>query len=848
MPEQFATSRQPERNRWLRVKEVLAEALDLPVAQRSIFLAHACGADIELRDEIETLLDFSDEEGSGFIDTPAIADGIALMDRNDADAMMGRILGHYRIVEFIGEGGTGTVYRAVRDDVGYERNVAIKILRRGMNSATMLRRFRDETRILARLDHPNIARFHEAGIAADGRPYFVMEFLEGIPVHHYCRENSLTLRERVELFLPVCSAVEYSHRNLVIHRDLKASNILVTAAGVPKLLDFGIAKLLDRSTTGSEEQLTEVAERMMTPDYASPEQILGEAITTAADVYSLGVLLYELVADQRPLQLAGLTIGEMARVVQTTEIRKPSDVAPADRRPNIAGDLDTVILKALHRSPDGRYGSPENLSDDLRRYLNGRPVFARPDTHVYRFRKFVSRNRTSVLVSSLAILALLAGGVTTVWQSAVSVSQEEQARRRFRDIRELANGLLGELDTSLESLPGATSAREILARKVLMYLDGLARDQVKDSGLARDLASAYERLGDILGGAKASNLGDSAGSLDCYTKALAILERVTAAEPGNFAALREKARTHTKLSDVLAVTGDSMRALEEDQKALSINNAWLSAMPDDGAARRAVAFVLQELAGDLDRLGRFTQALETRRSVLAIFRELVAKGQNDSPLRLQLALANKRLGRSLLRVKQLAESKANAEAAIAIEREELAKAPLSPNIRSALAYSLTDLGVVLRASGDPRKAVWPITEGLSIRDELVRADPKDWRAGSLLAASRFELGKTFFAAGELPVAQEQLQKSLELRRELVVRSPGNTGAQAEVAEAAAALADVLQARRQDDIALPLYREASTVYMELRRRGSLTEELGDEPARVAAAAEGLTRFKIPSAPK
>jgi hypothetical protein len=536
LSEQSSTSRQPERERWIRVKEILAAALETPPLERASLLDTTCGSDIELRREVETLLEFSDEEEGGFIDQPAIADGIALIDQNEVDGMIGRVLGRYRVVQFIGEGGTGTVYRAVTDEAGFERSLAVKVLKRGMDSGAALRRFRDETRILARLDHVNIARFHEAGIAADARPYLVMEYLEGTPIHVYCREHNLSVRERVALFIPVCAAVEYSHRNLIIHRDLKASNILVTEAGVPKLLDFGIAKLMDQAITGAEAERTQPADRMLTPDYASPEQLLGEAITTAADVYSLGVLLYELLADRRPLHLAGLPIGEMVRVLETTEIQRPSSVAPVDRLDEVAGDLDLIALKAMHRSPDRRYASPEHLAEDLRRHLAGRPVFARPDSPAYRIRKFVSRNRLGVLVGALATMALLVGGVTTVWQSAAASSREEQARKRFQDIRGLANGLLGDLDPALESLPGSTSAREILARKVLGYLDTLSRDSVLDTGLQRDLASAYERLGDILGGTKASNLGDSASALQCMAKALSILERSGGAARGGLRA------------------------------------------------------------------------------------------------------------------------------------------------------------------------------------------------------------------------------------------------------------------------------------------------------------------------
>jgi hypothetical protein len=280
------------------------------------------------------------------------------------------------------------------------------------------------------------------------------------------------VRERLELFLPVCAAVEFSHRNLVIHRDLKATNILVGDARIPKLLDYGIAKLLDRDTAGITEY-THAADRMLTPDYASPEQLAGESITTAADVYSLGVLLFELLTDSRPFQRAGLSMEEMARDAAIAEVPKPSGVAPSTRARELSGDLDTIVLKAMHPERERRYTSAEALEDDIRRYLAGRPVHARPETAGYRLRKFVGRHRTAVIAGVLAAIVVLLAAFTAVYESAVAQSKDREARQRFSEIRELASGLLGDLDAALEKVPGATSARELLARKVLHYLDGL---------------------------------------------------------------------------------------------------------------------------------------------------------------------------------------------------------------------------------------------------------------------------------------------------------------------------------------------------------------------------------------
>jgi non-specific serine/threonine protein kinase/serine/threonine-protein kinase len=749
--------------------------------------------------------------------------------------MTGRTIGHYRIIELVGEGGVGTVYRALNTSGDFEQQIAIKVLKRGMDSGSVLRRFRDERRILARLDHPNIAKFFDGGISDDGRPYFVMEFLEGTPIHHYCRESNLSVRERVELFLPVCAAVAYSHRNLVIHRDLKGTNILVTAGGVPKLLDFGIAKLLDRDTSGQVADATVPLDHMFTPDYASPEQIRGETATTAADVYSLGVLLYELLTDRRPYQLAGMTAGEMLRAIEANP-PKPSSVLPDHRRSELKGDLDTIILKALHRSPERRYASAQQFADDVRRYLGGMPVHARPDTVAYRLAKYAKRHRGAFAAAALAVIAITGALLSAVWQSGVAASREAEARKRFTEMRDLASGLLGELDTSLENLPGSTASREILARNVLQYLDVLARDGVRDTKLQSDLALAYERLGDIVGGAKASNLGNSTGALASYRKAVSIFDRVAASDPDNMEVARDRARATGKVADLLAMTGDHAGALDQERKALAIREDWLRAKPGDPMAKRAVATSLQEMAGDLERLGRFGEALENRRRVLAILEEVGAASKPDTGLRLAIALANKRLGRSLVRSNSIDEALPHFARAIEIERAEVALNPVVPRNRNSLAFSLHDMGAAFARKKEHARALPFFEEALLIRAELSAADPNDWRVASMLASSRLYLGNALAASGRWNEGVAELRKSLSLRADLWTRSPKNVGAHAEVGEAHAALADALASRGRMDEAISNYERALGVFRELEAKGSLIASLAGEPKRIAGILE------------
>jgi eukaryotic-like serine/threonine-protein kinase len=819
-------------DRWARIKDILGTALELQDTARQNYVSDACGSDAAMREEVQALL-ASSADADDFIEKPALVSLDEWDDReHDADSLLDTRLGHYRIVQLLGEGGMGAVYRAVRDEGDFPLQVAIKVVKRGMDTRAILRRFREERRILARLNHPNIAKLLDGGVTPDGRPYFVMEFLEGTPIHIHCRTNDVPLHRKLELFLCVCEAVEYSHRNLVVHRDLKASNILVTAAGVPKLLDFGIAKLIDRNTTATVD-VTGKADRLMTPDYASPEQIRGEAITTATDVYSLGVLLYELLTDKRPFNLLGLPQHEMARVIASTEPPRPSGVN-RDLPRRLKTDLDTIVAKAMHRSAERRYATVQQLADDLRRLLDGRTVRARPDTITYRVRKFVGRNKAIVVAAAVGILTLFAAGVAVAWQAGVAESRRQEAQKRFGDLRSLATAFVTELDKELERLPGSTPAREMLVARVLRYLDTLAKENVKDRSLQRELAITYERLADVQGGPKSSNLGNSAGALESYNKALAIYVRLSQESPLDILASRDTARAYSKISDVMSVTGNHQQALDYELKALEARERWAALHPQDLQAKRGVAASLQEVAGDLNRLGEFAKVSEYRRRALNIYLELQAAGVADSDLSLALALAHKRLARSLFREKRYAESIPSYDRALEIETKLVARDPVNATARVNLAFTHNDKALALGAMGSYKAAMDCFAAALKIRTELAQADPKDVRAGSMLAATRFHIGVAKVKHGQIGVGISDLREALAMREDLSRRDPKNAGALAEVAEALAAIGDAFAAAGQPKYAIPPYEQAREIYLGLRARGNLSAEFMPEPDRLTAA--------------
>ncbi|MCG8409231.1 MAG: serine/threonine-protein kinase [Phycisphaerales bacterium] len=511
--------------RWQRADRLFHEVVDLPPDERKKFLDQACAADPLLREEIESLI-ASDQSGDAFIDRPALGEGFSVQSTasskdSSAESLAGQAIGPYQLVRPIATGGMGVVYLAVRADDEYENQVAIKLVKLGMDSEQILQRFRLERQTLAHLDHPNIAKLLDGGATSDGRPYLIMEYIDGIPITEYCDQHELSLAERLLLFEKVCSAVHYAHQNLVIHRDLKPANILVTTEGVPKLLDFGVAKVLSAETSEGTGAATAQASRLFTPEYASPEQLRGQPMTTACDVYALGVILYELLTGHRPYQLRHRSPGEIDRLVCDVDPEKPSAaasrveqrhypdgtvrravtpetvgrtrrIAPESLRRRLLGDLDNIVLMAMRKDPKRRYASAEQLYEDLCRYREGRPVLARKDTIRYRTEKFIKRNKVGVTAVLLVALSLLVG--------AVGVARETRRTRVQRDAAE-ANLLRAE-QAELSAAEEAKKAREEadVARQAMEFMKDifkappLSADHIKPDTAQDILERGAERL------------------------------------------------------------------------------------------------------------------------------------------------------------------------------------------------------------------------------------------------------------------------------------------------------------------------------------------------------------------
>ena len=480
-------------------------------------------------------------------------------------------VGPYTVTRLIARGGMGAVYLAVRDG-DFHKQVAIKIIKRGMDSDAIVRRFRNERQILAHFNHPGIARLIDGGSTRGGQPYLVMEYIEGEPITGYAEARSLGVRARLGLFRSACAAVQYAHQNLVIHRDLKPGNILVTPDGRTKLLDFGTAKILSPDPTYEPLDLTMTAVRVLTPEYASPEQSRGGVVTTASDVYALGVLAFELLTGRRPYRLRTGSPEEIARAVCEQDAERPSTLFPPGSRlqRELAGDLDAIVLKALEKEAAQRYASVEALSEDIGRYLEGKPVTARRPSAAGRAIKFVRRHSLAVAAASAVGVSLAGGLVASGWQARVAGAERgraevERARaeRRFNDVRKLAGSFLFEFHDSIQNLDGALPVRQLLVKRGLEYLEGLSREAGGDPALRLELARAYSRLGQVRGDYYHNmSLGDLRGAIQMYDAGSALLEGRGEWPP----ALRYE--RSDVLSELYAFSAESLGVLGEVEKGL----------------------------------------------------------------------------------------------------------------------------------------------------------------------------------------------------------------------------------------------------------------------------------------
>jgi serine/threonine protein kinase len=776
------------------LSELLDAALSLPTEAREGWLAALAPEHEGFRLVLHELLQRADRgEDGGFLSTlPKVAAAARLA----SDLQPGQLIGPYRLERLLGSGGMGSVWLATRID-SLQRTVALKLPHLYAAGAGLAERMARERNILARLEHPNIARLYDAGITSEGRPYLALEFVQGEAIDLFCKSHALDIRRRVELLVQVARTVAYAHAHLIVHRDLKPSNVLVDREGQVHLLDFGIAALLDTSAAAAGESLTRQLGPALTPDYASPEQLRGEPVSTASDIYALGVLAYELLTGRRPYSFKQGNLFAAMQAALTTDPSLPSQIAsePEVRR-QLRGDLDSIVLKSMHKSPKSRYATALEVLEDFIHYLRAEPIRARPDSLAYRLRKFVQRNRAAAVSIGLVLVSLCAGITGTVWEAGRAVRGERQARaaehraeRRFDDIRTLTHSLLFDYHDAIKDLPGATPVRARLVRDAMAYLDRLARETAGDVALERELAAAYGRLGDVQGGTMFANLGDTPGALATQQKALTIRQRIAAVRPQDVTAQRELALAHRRVGILLWETGKMRDALAEVQTALK----QLESTRAPGASD-----VREELAKTEDYMGRLLLEQGDSKAARAHFdvatqllQQLLAASPDEQSLLRELSVVYEQAGGAADFEGELSSALDYYQQSRKLRERLSASEPLNADYRRTVAVSWYNIGEVLAAQGKLGQALDAYQRDSAISERLYAADPSNQEYRGDLAYAAVRLGDMLEALGKNREATAAYRRSLELRTADVNADPTNLWKRSSLIEVHAKLSRAL---------------------------------------------------------
>ncbi|MCU0250115.1 MAG: protein kinase [Vicinamibacterales bacterium] len=807
-----------EPERWARVKALFESAQRLPADRRRAWLVDACD-DAAVVSEVDALL-IAYEDDPGFLEAPVAAAkaGEALLEQIGKSAE-GRLIGSYRVVRELGRGGMGVVYEALRTGDEFSRRVAIKVLSPGWSASTLAERFRFERQVLAGLDHPGIARLYDAGATGDGVPYFVMEYVDGQPVDVWCRERALTVRQCVELMIRICEAVVHAHRNFVVHRDLKPANILVTGDGQPKLLGFGIARMLSEEVNAS-PGLTRTGQYAFTPEYASPEQVRGAAITTASDVYSLGMLIYLLSTGRPAYSLSGLGPMDAMRAVCETEPQQPSLLAAEPNRSALRGDLDRVILKALRKLPAERYATVAALADDLRAWLEGRVVSAVPATSWYRARKSLARHKMGAAVTAGVVVALVAGGATTAWQAHVARAERDKAERRFQQVRQFADSLLFDVHDALRKLPGATEPRRLLLERAVQFLDGLAQDASRDTTLALELAEAYRKLGQVQGSQVSENVGDVGAARASFEKAAGLCDAVLAREPDSLHAMVVATGAYDDLSNARRSSRDAAGAEQAYRRHEAIAVRLERTYPNDPAAMASVASSYANLGYFRGQVGDTAGAQELYAQAIGAFEALPRETQAEIEAIRMFSFALKRSAAIHVSENRLAEGEILYRRALALDEALVASHPDNAAYRYDMTFSLSDLAFVARRQERPADAESLYLRALEIRQKALDADPNDVRALTGVSNLHNYLGTVY---RDLKRAREELghrRANLELQKRLLSLGGPTAGVIEPLVWAsaylAAALLDAADAARSVADRTAAITEARQVLAEANR--------------------------------
>jgi serine/threonine protein kinase len=783
--------------KWNQLNEIFHKTLQLKENEREEFLKLNCDGDADLIAEIKELISSAESE-ENVLDNNSIGDVLNQIPIEvDLD---GQIIGHYKLIKEIGRGGMGAVFLAERADKEFDQKVALKIVHNQFANEALIERFRNERQILASLKHPNIAHLIDGGTTENGLPYFVMEYVDGETLIDYCDKNKLTTDERLKLFQKICSAVNHAHKNLIIHRDIKPTNILVTKDGIPKLLDFGIAKPFSINETKESVTLTQTGGRMLTPDYASPEQVSGEMVTTSTDIYSLGVVLYELLTGHRPYQLQTQNPIEAFKVICEQEPIRPSNMVgttgektfdkletkkitpqtvgenrktqPESLSKQLSGDIDNILLKSLRKEPERRYDSVNEFVEDINRYQNGLPVKATADSKMYRVRKFVKRHTAGTLMAAFVTLLLISATAITSWQYIKAQRSQIKAEQRFNDVRQLANSIVFELHDSIKDLPGSTPAREKLVTRALEYLDKLASEDSNDPTLLLELADAYEKIGDIQGGLFVSNLGEREKAFESYNKSLDIRDALVKKDTSNIEYKQKFADSNFKVATIRWTQGNLKESLILQNKALDIYQKLTAENPNNNEFKQKLVSNHARHGYVLAQSGEVEKGLSSCLEGVEIAEELQKQNPDDEKTLDVLASVYINTGIIIYSIKQDFQNALGLyQKSMEVGRKLYLKKPGDQLFKSGYTANLFNLSEVYEKLNKDDEALKNIDEALKLMSELQKDDPENEGFNQYKLA--FELHKSHIQIkkGIVDEAIAQVEKNLGALKLLQEKSP-----------------------------------------------------------------------------
>ena len=783
-----------------RLRESFERLLAASPEQRTAILEKQAETDPQIANELSHML-------TAYSRISSVLDHPVVPTPKNGLSLEGGQIGPYRIEKQLGAGGMGLVYLATRADGSFQRRVAIKILRHDLVDRSFLTRFQQERRILAQLNHPHIASILDAGETADGNPYFVMEYVDGVPITEYCEKHDLPVSGRLDLFLQVCDAVQHAHRNLTVHRDLKPANVLVTEAGAVKLLDFGIAKLLEPEPFQPADPAPSAV--ILTPEYSSPEQIRKDPVTTATDVFALGILLYEILSGTHPFRGNGRLPHEVMRAICEDDPPPPSAAAKPHGK-QLRGDLDTIVLTALRKQASWRYLSVEQLAEDVRRHQRGWPILAKGNRRWYRAGKFVRRQWLPLTAAALLLISLTAGVIATTYQAHIAdrariaaerataraeaerataehermLAQQAQKaaveqkgvaetrtreaeversreRERYRDVRSLASSLLFDLYDGVRDLAGSTTARRLIVAKARRQLEVLSADGSKDIGLQRDLAACYERMGELQVDPTRPDKNDAAAALDSYQKAVDLRSKIVQLPGATPQDSGDLALSLAKLGEGQFRAGNPKGSVATYQKSWEIAQSQLQSAPGDALRQRSLGTIDERRCIILFAAGNTAGALQACQEGIDTLTPLAAKSPDEIDVHRLIASTEASYANALRLSQKPKDAEQHARRAVdSLARLEVL-APNNAEYRRMAASAEVILGSVLASSdiGASQEAFRRAVESMKIALEI---DPGDLSGALRLGVTLLAFSGRLSAAGNQDGAQRAAVDALQM--------------------------------------------------------------------------------------